>query len=356
MCIKGEVNSESMEYNDAMQYLMDSIKEDEKIKAEGKGFTSATDPEYEADYELLCQLSADLEVLKQKHEDYKKLEKKAKEDFELMVKKLAALQIREEELDSIGWKKICSVLTGKYEKQRAELDNDKLFAQTEMNAVKMDIETSGERLREVIRAQREIRNALNAQRKYMKMKYGEDNRYELEVEHKNMLVRAVIKEIDEAVIAVNKILHQNIAAELNANSADQWSTAANVTYGLANIIPIAALGTLASSAVVNKRQSEVEGNIIVVNSMIPIVVKELQDVIDAYRKFNSEYSDGDPYEDLNDENDLDHAIDFIRANLNAIKGRRIYCYDDIYMLNDRLSVIISNLSKEKRLMLKEIIK
>ncbi len=334
-----------------MQYIMDGIAEEQAKKEEqGITMTETLSQEFEADYDKISQLKADIDVFETKLRDYKRIEKETNEEFEGMVKKLAALQIAEEELDSIGWKKISSILTGKFEKKKAALDNDKLFAQVEMNAIKMNIQANAEKVKSITKILNETRKAFKAQRKYMLAKYGEDNRFEVETSHKNVRVKAVIKEIDEAVESVNELFGL-IDKGMNAlNSESLWDDATDYVSRFTMV------GGLAASIVASSRYQESEEKLYMINATLPLTVKEIKDVLDAFRAFRTDFPDDNPFEDLGDESDIDHPINFIRANLGSIQNKGVYGDMDCSIVCDKLRIIRTNLIRERTLISKEMTK
>ena len=331
-----------MEYNEAMRYIMEGVNEAQAEKER------EYDPEYEDDYRELTQLEADIEVFNKKLKDFRKMKAEENEEFEKMIKKLAALQIEKDELSSLSWKKICSVFSGKYEKKRADLDNDSLFAQVEMNSIKMNLQNLEQKIIICQKALTETKKAYKARRAYMKEKYGDDHRYEMEIDHKNLKLQTMIKEIDEAVTAINQLLGQGERAIDHMESADNWSLITE------NVLAFSFVGSMVGEAMISSRAADARDQMFLVNSMIPTVVKEIQDVIDAYRSFRSIYKDEDPDNDLENEQDMDPPMEFIRINMLALKTRGVYSPVDLDEVFGRLNVIKNNLRKERTLVNKMI--
>ena len=334
-----------MEYNEAMRYLMEGVKE-ARAAEEKNGFESSA--EYEADYQSLTQLEADVEVYEKKLKDYKQLKVKENEEVEKMIKKLAALQIEKDEMNSLSWAKICSVFSGKYEKRRAALDNDSLFAQVEMNNIKLNLQNLDRKIAIITKVLSETKKAFKAKRAYMRERYGENHRYEEEIGHKNMHLKTMIKEIDEAVAAINRIMGQGEKAIDNIDSVDSWEFLTDA------IAPYSFVGTLVGEAMIFGRSADARDQLFLVTAMVPEVVKEIEDVIEAYRKFRSEYKDENPENELENEEDMDPPMEFIRINMLQIKDRGCYYQDDLDELFGRLNVIKNNLRKERSLVSKQI--
>ena len=326
-----------MEYNDAMRYLMEGVREQQ----EKETATEVYDAEYEKDYLALTQLEADLEVYNKKYKDFQKMKAEENENFEKMVKKLAELQIKKDELNSLSWAKICSVFSGKYEKRRAELDNDSLFAQVEMNSVKMNLQNLDRQLMIMKNLVSETKKAYNANRKYMKAKYGEEHRYEQEREHKNSKLKILIKEIDEALAAIDRLNGHGEKAVDYMDSADTWAIATDM------ISAFSFVGAFVSDTMTASRESDARDQMFLINSMLPTVVKEIEDVIEAYRAFRREYEDENPENDLENPEDMDPPIEFIRINTVALKDRRMYYAPDLEEIFCRLGIVKTNLRKER---------
>ena len=350
-----------MKYSDAMQYIMDGVKEQEAAK-NSAGNSLGTDVSgkensmagFEEEYAKLNQLAAETEVLEKKKKDFQAMLKQNKADFEDLIKQLAALQIAKDELQSIGWAKISSIITGKYGKKIDKIESDEMFANVQLNSVKMNIQMLEMEIKEHSKALARTKRAFTKQRKYMIETYGEDNRYEMEIEHKNVKVRAVIKEIDEACDAILQIMNQGDVAFNMAEDADFWGNAANFAGSVGGLVGFAAC--MAVGSVADDRAQKTHASIYTVNAMLPLVCKEIKDVIDVFVTYSSEFGDNDPYEDLNDESDLDHPMAFVRANYYSIRGRSIYTLEEVDVIFGRLQVIRKNLIKERTLISKELIK
>ena len=345
-----------MEYTEAMRYVMEGAKQqiENKVPSTENNLTAEEMKAFERDYAELDQLAADVEVLKGKLKDFKDADSKNKADFEALVKKLAALQIEKDELEGMGWKKIKNVITGQYGKKIDSIESDQMVAQVEMNAVKMNMQMTADKIKETEKSLRQARKAFNIKRKFMKETYGENNRYEMEIEHKNVRIRSVIKEIDEACDAIFRVMDIGNTAYQYADSMVNMGTAADVVSYAGGFIGMAA--SMAVGSIADNRYEQMQENIMAVSAMMPIVWKEIKDVLDSYLVFANEYTEKDdsPYEDLNDESDLDHPIAFVRANFYAINGRSVYNMDDLSTMFGRLQVIKKNLVKQRTLLSKEL--
>ena len=331
-----------MEYNDAIRYLMEGAYEEQAEKE------SSYDEEYEKDYEELTGLEADLKVFEEKIKDSSKTKQQEDEEFERMIKRLAELQIEKDELNSLSWKKICSVFSGKYEKRRADLDNDSLFAQVEMNSIKMNLQNIAQKIELCKKAKWETKKAFNAKRAYMKERYGADHRYESEIEHRNTKLQAIVKEIDEAVNEINKMMGHGEKAFDSMDSMDTWDMVAD------NISALSFVGMMVGESIAASREADARDRMFLINSMLPLVVKEVEDVIQAYSQYRAVYEDEDPENELENKEDMDPPMQFVKANIWAVKDKRIYTPDALGNVLEKMNVIKNYLSRERAIVKKMI--
>lgn len=180
---------------------------------------------FNEDFNRINQMEADIEVLDKKVEDYTRIEEGIKNDFDLNVKKLADVELTLDELRNSKWKKFKTKITGKYDslyEKNAKIRDD---TQHEIDSLKYRLLDTRGRLKDVKKALEDTKKEYKQLREYMKREYSEFNAYEQKLEKEKQRLRSVLKEINEAIVAVEEVLSIAEAALDKFKSAKMWGFA-----------------------------------------------------------------------------------------------------------------------------------
>lgn len=242
---------------------------------------------YNEDYKKICRLEADVEVLEKKVTDYTRIEQGVQAEFDNMVRKMAGLEMEVNELDNFSWKKLKYKVTRKYDEVYSKNITDREAAQREMDSIKFRLQDVRGKLKDTKARLEAAKKQYNAQRTYMREKYTQYNEYEEQIKNENTRLRSVIKEIDEALAAVNEVM------EVAKLARDKFKSARN--WGVADIIIDDGLfADIVKYNSVNSAQSMVYA----LNSCIERLNKELRDVNNIYAVYCQEFDSGLKFADM----------------------------------------------------------
>ncbi|MGN0164699.1 MAG: hypothetical protein ACI39R_00810 [Lachnospiraceae bacterium] len=242
---------------------------------------------YNDDYDRICQLEADIEVLERKQADYTRIERSVQNDFDRMVKKLAELEVEAQELDGFSWKKIKSKVSGKYEVLDINNRRAREAGQREMNSIRFKLSDVRGKLKDIKEELKRNKTEYNRLREYMKRTYTEFNEYEKHIQAENQKLRSIIKEIDEAITVVNEVEGIAGLARDKFKSARSWGVADMVFDD----------GFFCDVVKYNK-VNDAEQMVYVMNAAIERMNKELRDVNNIYSVYCTEFGSGLVFMDM----------------------------------------------------------
>lgn len=237
-----------------------------------------TNNAYNQDYDKICQMEADIEVLQGKVTDYTRIEKGVNNDFDVAVRKMTELELEADSLIKLTWKKIWLKITRKYddvytrnmrarEAQQRELDNIKFRlsdVRGKLNDTKARLDRTGIEFKKL--------------REYMKKTYTQFNEYEKKIEAENLRLRSIIKEIDEAVAVVNEVEAMVKLAHEKFSAARNW--------GIADMVFD---DSLFFDIMKYNRINDAEGMVHAINAAVQRMNKELKDVNNVYGVYCQEF-------------------------------------------------------------------
>lgn len=233
---------------------------------------------YSADYDKICQLEADVEVLEKKAADYTRIETGVQSDFDTGVKKLAEIEVTLDELSRFTWKKIKAKLTRKYDEIYDRNMRARDAAQRELDNTKYRLQDVKGKLRDTKARLKDTKSRYNSQREYMKRTYSEFNEYEKKIQDENLRLRSIIKEIDEAIEVVGEVINIAGLAYDKFKSARNWGFA-DMVFDDGLFCEIFKYNNI----------NDAEGMVGALNAAVARMNKELRDVNNIYGVYCQEF-------------------------------------------------------------------
>lgn len=233
---------------------------------------------YAADYDKICQLEADIEVLEKKVADYTRIEAGVQNDFDAGVKKLAEIEIALDELSRFTWKRTKAKLTRKYDEVYDRNMTAKDAAQRELDNAKYRLRDVRGKLKDTKTRLNETKSAYQKQREYMKKTYSEFNEYEKKIQNENLRLRSIIKEIDEALEVVGEVISIAGLAYDKFKSARNWGFA-DMVFDDGIFCEIFKYNNI----------NDAEGMVCALNAAVARMNKEIRDVNNVYGVYCQEF-------------------------------------------------------------------
>jgi hypothetical protein len=260
---------------------------------------------YEEDYNEICRLEAAVGVLEKKKNDYRRIAQGAENDFNEACKKLAEYQLIQDELNHFTWRKIKAKLTFKFNKEYETNNNSLETTKRNLENIKYRMQDAKGKANEVFKDYEKAKKDYNEQRAYMRRVYTEFNGYEQNINAQKVKLQAVIKEIDEAIAAVDEVI------EIAKCALDKFKSAK--TLGVVDMIFNDSF--LVDIAKYNKINNA-ESMVYTLNAAVARMNKELHDVNSMYTVYCQEFSSGMKFVDVMFDNFFVDAAVLSKINNN----------------------------------------
>lgn len=242
---------------------------------------TASNSEYKDDFNKICQLEADVEVLEKKVADYTRIEEGIQNTFNELVKKLAEVEVLLDELRNSKIKKFKAKITRKYDDLYEKNANLRDSIQKDLDSTKYRLQDTRGKLKDTKKALADTKAAYKKQREYMKRQYSEFNDYEKKLENEKQQVRSVLKEIDEAIVVVEEVIEIAKLAYDKFKSARAWGFA-DMVFDDGLFCEIFKYNNI----------NDAEGMVYALNAAIARMNKELKDVNNVYGVYCQEFGSG----------------------------------------------------------------
>lgn len=237
-----------------------------------------TNNAYNQDYDKICQLEADVEVLQGKVTDYTRIEKGVNDDFDVAVRKMTELELEADSLINLTWKKIWLKITRKYDDVYTRNMRAREAQQRELDNIKFRLSDVRGKLNDTKARLDRTRIEFKKLREYMKKTYTQFNEYEKKIEAENLRLRSIIKEIDEAVAVVNEVEEMVKLAHKKFSAARNW--------GIADMVFD---DSIFFDIMKYNRINDAEGMVHAINAAVQRMNKELKDVNNVYGVYCQEF-------------------------------------------------------------------
>lgn len=259
---------------------------------------------YAEDELKIRRLEGNLEVLEKKVKDYERIETGLNGDFDKAVKSVAKYTAVQDALLKKSLKNTWYKISNKHDKLYSENSRSLELAQDELDRVKYRIRDTKGRLKDVKNAYEQVKKEYDDQRDYMRQVYSEYNDYEKRILDERAKLHGIIKEIDEAYVAVDEV--QKIARL----ACDKYKSAEN--WSLVDIMFDGIIGDVVKYNQINSAESYVY----TLNASIARMNKELRDVNNIYGVYCQEFGGGLQFADFCFDNVFTDAMVLRRIQLN----------------------------------------
>lgn len=289
--------------------------------------------DYNADMIRMRNLAAEAEVYKNKLEDFERINTGLNKDFDAAVKEVAKYTAIQDTLlkKSIGnaFSKMFKSYDKKYEANERALKN----AQSNLDTIKYRISDTRGRISEVKTYYDRAEKERSQFREYLSDRYSAANDYEKEIEGEKLKLQSIIKEIDEAIVAVEQV--QNMAKY----ACDKFKSAKS--WGVADMFMDGILADLVKYNQINSAESCVYS----LNAAVARMNKELRDVNNIYGVYCQEFGTGLQFADIAFDNIFTDVavLRRIEANITGLQN-----------FVSQLSIVKENLQANKRQTEKEL--
>ncbi|MDD6101740.1 MAG: hypothetical protein PUB67_01345 [Clostridiales bacterium] len=288
---------------------------------------------YAEDERKIRQLEGNLDVLDKKVKDYERIETGLKGEFDRNVKNVAKFTAVQNELLKRSLKNFWLKLIKKYDKLYEENNKNLDKAQDELDKIKYRLSDTRGRLRDVKSDYDNFKKQYDAQRDYMKRQYTEFNAYEKQIVDERAKLSAMIKEIDEASVAVDEVKGIAVLALDKYKKAEGW--------GYADIM----IGGMMSDIVKYNQINSAESYIYTLNASIARMNKELNDVNNVYGVYCQQFGGSLQFADICFDNIFADAAVLRRIQLNI---------QSLTNFISQLDMVKENLAANKRQVLQKL--
>ena len=284
--------------------------------------------DYKRDYENIIKLNAECKVLSKKLDEYKREEEEKQAKFDGFVRELAELQFERDRLTDNKVRKVLLAVTGRYKKKLDDIDSDRDYAQAQLDLVKYALLDAKENHKRVRKELAQKKRAVKQQRIFLRENYSEEeNIYERDIENKNEFIYRVMKEIDEAMSSIQRVVN-----EIGCLKREDAKRAAQIGGMVAGMIVAPALTSIAIASSSNGMDQDSIAHKCYINALIADMNKEIRDVVSAYDSYKEAYSEVPGY---------------IPVNVSGIIIYDNVTKDELNIYSDKLSSMKRNLSVDK---------
>lgn len=242
---------------------------------------------YEEDYNEICRLEAEVGVLEKKKNDYRRIAQGAENEFNEACKKLAEYQLIQDELNHFTWRKIKAKLTFRYNREYEENNNSLETAKRTLGNAKYRMQDARGKANDILKDFEKAKKDYNEQRAYMRRVYTEFNGYEQNINAQKVKLQAIIKEIDEAIAAVDEVI------EIAKCAIDKFKSAKAL-----GVVDMLFEDSFLVDVVKYNKINNAESMVYTLNAAVARMNKELRDVNSMYTVYCQEFSTGMKFVDV----------------------------------------------------------